>query len=165
MLFMGSIGIIHGDLKPANILIYPTQTRFTAKLTDFGYSALYTNDGDHNCLPKSSGWTGPEWHRRGFKFADAVKMDIYSFGMVCAWILVISHQPDVMRRILVNESSPKDSIYDCLNDLKMNTSAGYDDTANIETLFERTLASSPLKRASVFEQILPLISHQVGQEM
>ena len=38
-------------------------------------------------LPKSKPWFAPEYHHRGFKLYMAQRMDIYSFGMLCLWIL------------------------------------------------------------------------------
>ena len=44
-------------------------------------------DRDSVFLPKSIPWAAPEHHHRSFTFYDAKKCDVYSFGLVCLWIL------------------------------------------------------------------------------
>lgn len=38
-------------------------------------------------LPGSTPWNAPELHHRGFELPQAKKTDIYSFGMLCLWVL------------------------------------------------------------------------------
>ena len=38
-------------------------------------------------MPKSEPWHAPEWHYRGFGLLDAMKMDVFSFGTLCLWLL------------------------------------------------------------------------------
>jgi hypothetical protein len=38
-------------------------------------------------MPKSRIWHAPEWHHRAFRPENAKKMDIFSFGMVCLWMI------------------------------------------------------------------------------
>ena len=56
------------------------------KITDFGYSTLNAGNTLIN-MPKSQPWQAPEWHHRGFGISDAMKMDVFSFGMLCLWLL------------------------------------------------------------------------------
>jgi serine/threonine protein kinase len=80
--------IIHGDIKPQNILVFRDDGgSLLAKVADFGYSCLGTRDNDVVRLPTSWPWVAPEWHQRGFYVQAAKKMDVYSFGMLCFWIL------------------------------------------------------------------------------
>jgi serine/threonine protein kinase len=82
-----SAGIIHGDIKPENVLIFGNKTDgFVAKSSDFGYSTIVAGDDRIN-MPKSHPWYAPEHHHRGFKHDGAKKMDAYSFGMLCLWLL------------------------------------------------------------------------------
>jgi serine/threonine protein kinase len=57
------------------------------KVADFGYSTLATGEAGRVLLPKSRPWNAPEHHFGEFTVAEARKTDIYSFGMLCLWIL------------------------------------------------------------------------------
>ena len=37
-------------------------------------------------MPKSESWTAPEWHPRVFESSSAMKMDIYSLGVLSLWL-------------------------------------------------------------------------------
>ena len=58
-------------------------------MADFGYSFL-PNEGDEDVVFQpalSWPWNAPEYHHRGFSIEQAQKQDIYSFGMLCFWVL------------------------------------------------------------------------------
>ena len=79
--------VIHGDIKPQNILIFPDgDSKYLVKLSDFGYSSFVPHRGRLVFMPKSVPWNAPEHHYRGFRFDDAVKMDVFSFGVFCLWL-------------------------------------------------------------------------------
>ena len=83
-----SIDIIHGDIKPANILIFKDSSRhYVAKVADFGFSTCFRGDHDLISMPKSIPWNAPEYHYRSFEPPAAKRMDIYSFGMLCLWLI------------------------------------------------------------------------------
>src|SRR5437762_2683252 len=91
--------IVHGDIKPQNVLVFKdNEGSLLPKVADFGYSCLGTGDDDIIRLPISWPWVAPEWHQRGFRIHAAKKMDIYSFGMLCFWVLyrdkLLGHSPD-----------------------------------------------------------------------
>ena len=45
-------GVIHGDIKPENILISSkSDGRYMVKVTDFGYSTLFITDNDLITIP------------------------------------------------------------------------------------------------------------------
>lgn len=86
-------GVIHGDVKPENILIFPAGgsfQRLAAKICDFGFSgSRFSEDAPRGNTPA---WTAPEcfptapiaFHRH----RNEPKQDIYSFGLVAAFILL-----------------------------------------------------------------------------
>jgi serine/threonine protein kinase len=85
-------GIIHGDLKPENVLVYKDGLGlFTARLTDFGYSTHLAGHHENIMMPKSWPWNAPEHHHRGFKPQQAKTMDMFSFGVLSLWIMYKSY--------------------------------------------------------------------------
>lgn len=62
---------------------------FIPKLADFGYSTPFIPHPDQVIrMPISKPWTAPEYHDRGFERSEVFRMDVYSFGMICLWILL-----------------------------------------------------------------------------
>jgi serine/threonine protein kinase len=70
------LGLVHGDIKPANILLAPDGT---AKLTDFGISfARLTETGDAMPGSHTPGYVGPEFSGTT---ARSTATDMYAFGV------------------------------------------------------------------------------------
>jgi serine/threonine protein kinase len=68
---------------------------YHAKVTDFGYSTVSRGSSRIN-MPFSRGWTAPEYPRRGgYTFSEAMRMDVFSFGLVCLWLLFFSEKEEV----------------------------------------------------------------------
>ena len=95
--------MIHGDIKPQNVLVYKDATGKTAvKVADFGYSTLATGEAiatgggatGRVFLPKSRPWNAPEHHFGEFTTTGAKNTDVYSFGMLCLWALFGSAQTE-----------------------------------------------------------------------
>jgi serine/threonine protein kinase len=87
--------LVHGDIKPPNILIFDRENRATAKLADFGLSVEELDSrGQGIRLGGTEGWQAPE-------VADGLllplnqlhKADNYSFGLVVWSILLGSVGP------------------------------------------------------------------------
>ncbi|KAI0502867.1 hypothetical protein F5B22DRAFT_652647 [Xylaria bambusicola] len=92
---MHRCGVVHGDVKPENILILPRVNKdneFLAKLTDFGHSVF--EHSDSKSLPAfTPQWCAPELlpERSGPKtmgFCEMKLTDTYSYGLVVLSIMI-----------------------------------------------------------------------------
>lgn len=74
-------GIIHGDVKAANVLIFnKPNNEFQAKLTDFSHSLFNTGEERH-LVGGTPVYAAPEWKTK-LPTQQLMKTDVYSFGMV-----------------------------------------------------------------------------------
>lgn len=82
-------GVVHGDIKPANILVSENnEGNYVAKAADLGYSTIFSNTDMQVYMPGSQGWVAPEWGPNIItNLEGALKMDIYAFGLLCIWLL------------------------------------------------------------------------------
>jgi serine/threonine protein kinase len=82
-------GIIHGDIKPENVLLFKGDNgSYTAKVADFGFSTWGAQDNTGIVLPQSWPWYAPECDEYPeFTSVRAIKTDVFSFGMLCLWFM------------------------------------------------------------------------------
>jgi len=79
--------IVHGDLKPNNVLIFKANNDgFLAKIADLGYSTQVSDNAPLRVSTKQP-WADPQYKGEWIDFDSAKKMDAYSFGMICAWMM------------------------------------------------------------------------------
>jgi len=61
---------------------------YTAILADLGHSISFNKDDDRAHMPRSTPWESPKHSLRiKYRFSDMAGMEVYSFGMVCVWLL------------------------------------------------------------------------------
>lgn len=82
-----STGIIYGDIKPQNMLVFEDDSRIIAKVVDFGCAICYQGDNDWVSMPKLEPWCAPEHEDRKFRPLESKQMDVYSFSLLCTWLL------------------------------------------------------------------------------
>lgn len=88
------MGMVWGDCKPNNVLLFPNEHRvggLGAKLSDFGLCESQPDSGTRFC-GISRPWAAPEADPNGVQAAGGfeclARAEIYSFGMVL-WALVM----------------------------------------------------------------------------
>ncbi len=153
-------GVIHGDIKPKNVLIYSeTDGRYRAKVIDFGYSSLFMRDGDTITMPYSELWTAPEQHHREILPMQARRMDAYSFGMLCLWFFFYNRSEDQDRNFKRDLEDPqKEPLSWAYELLDAETELGDRRRNDIQNVFRLTLAQDPAERTAEFTEILQLLS-------
>lgn len=153
-------GIIHGDIKPENVLIFfDHDSRPLAKVTDFGYSTVFATDRDLVTMPDSGVWTAPERHYRGFYPEKAKKMDIYSFGMLCVWLLCYNTESKPGRTFRKDFEGTSEEDKSFISELLEGSENLEDeDRRKIQKFLFLSLATDPEERLSNFNELLPFLS-------
>jgi serine/threonine protein kinase len=103
-------GIIHGDIKLENVLIFPNKQKsisqnddvgwqadhedWIAKLIDFGYSCFGISGSHKVRLARTRPWQAPEHSiTESVPLRNAKKMDIFSFGMLVHRVFLTDVMP------------------------------------------------------------------------
>ena len=178
------IGVVHGDIKPQNVLVFKDAiTRdITVNVADFGYSTLTVGESGKVSLPMSKPWNAPEHHFGEFTAQEAKKTDVYSFGMLCPWLLfgnrlsdipqttadgtdeLISFDaplPRVGRPTLLEILKDEDRVQDVANQL-VESMPGLNDEYRIRLreIFSLTLPLNPGKRTCDLARVIGLLSQK-----
>lgn len=139
---------------------------YTAKIADLGYSVLLPGDSDHGYMPRSVPWEAPEQHDRGHLFSEMVKMDIYSFGLVCLWVLfneklaendlIFDPLPDKRPHPL--ESKKQDGLKETTERLTYETAQfSAREASGLVSFFRSCLASDQENRASDIRTLIGIL--------
>jgi serine/threonine protein kinase len=172
--------VIHGDIKPQNVLVFKDATgKTTTKMTDFGYSTLTAGEEGRVFLPKSRPWNAPEHHFGEFKALEARKTDVYSFGMLCLWILFGNSLPDIPQttaegetelisfnaplgpRTLLERLKDDDKVETIVNQLMESIQGlNVEHMVRLKILFSLTVTLDPEKRTTDLQRLICLLRQE-----
>ena len=130
-----------------------------AKVTDFGYSTLFSTDNHPIIMPESGIWTAPEWHHREILPRQARKMDAYSFGMLCLWLLFYNKRANGNRNFKKDLEDSQKRVSDYASEL-LRASSDLDsrEKDDMQKVFSSTLTQDPIERTASFNELLKLLS-------
>lgn len=131
-----------------------------AKLADFGHSIIARDKSDMCRLPSSEPWTAPEWHHRHHSFAEARKMDIYSFALVCLWFFMgescaLSDSRAAVRTI--QDYKRKGSLATEACNLVDSLDTSITLKQGLKTLFQKTLSRESRKSIRSIAELIPYL--------
>lgn len=130
-----------------------------AKVTDFGYSTIFSTDDDQIAMPKSGLWTAPEYHHRQFLPKQARKMDVYSFGILCLWVLFYNNRANRDRNFKKDlEDTDKELTNYASELLEATLDLENRERHDLQRVFRSTLARDPAQRAANLNELLELLS-------
>jgi serine/threonine protein kinase len=119
--------IVHGDLKPDNVLIFQTSSspprtiKVKAKLADFGGSVLDVEENGRGRLSMGTfPWQAPEWND-WLTRDELLRTDLYSLGLVIWCVIASGHEPMASEIEVTEFSSFKkrgESLQQAVQDLK-----------------------------------------------
>jgi serine/threonine protein kinase len=131
--------------------------KFIAKVSDFGYSSML-GDQDSVYLPHTRPWYAPEWHRRAFTLSQAVRMDIFSYGLLCLWIL-FQDEPLFPSLHDIEALKLEQGLLGLSDQLIATAMPSHNSTrANIASFFRLSLTHSPERRSDGFSTLVQLLS-------
>lgn len=153
--------MIHNGVFSGRVVSLPKVAGcYVAKVTDFGYSTLFKDENTSVSMPRSGYWTAPEWHEREVLPTQAKKMEAYSFGMLCLWLLCYKSNDSSAGRDF--EKDMKDTstkrLQHALGLLEIVAGPSFQQKKDIRRLLSFTLAEDPTDRTSDFVEILRLLS-------
>ncbi|KAL9042207.1 MAG: hypothetical protein Q9214_003853 [Letrouitia sp. 1 TL-2023] len=163
----------HGDIKPTNILVFKDGVgEIYAKIADFGYAGWSRSNRQDLLIrpPRSRPWDPPEYHHRGFSISETIKLDIYSFGLLCLWFLFYDRSHSVPAAANETVHWPFDN-FDLLDTMKHEDTLGefagslvnsvdslsVNQRNNLEKFFSSALARESKQRILSLEDLTPLL--------
>ncbi|KAI1742629.1 kinase-like domain-containing protein [Xylaria scruposa] len=155
VMLMHGIDIVHGDIKPQNVLIFPdAKMTYVAKVTDFGYSTLDVAQSERITLPRSDPWYAPEVRfDKSYSLLEAKRTDIYSFGLLLLWMISYSgtddrKSPQAVPMIEKIKNAKEEETIIEFAKIVVNSIAELDqvEKKSLIAFFELTLAQDPSQR-------------------
>jgi serine/threonine protein kinase len=163
-------GVVHGDIKPQNILIFPDDgSRFRACVSDFGFSVVESMSRGAARLPTSMNWNAPEHSQKEFTVEEAKLMDVYSCGLVILRVFFGESFDNVVREaaqiddahacgnselesLVIHNMKKEDGIrHIAYGFVNRNNDLQVDIKQNLWKIVDRSLSASPTQRSSMAE--------------
>jgi len=138
-------GLVHGDLTPANILIYE-HDRVT--VTDFGFSQKSAG-ASNAILGGTLGFAAPEQFDRAFGNISP-KTDIYAIGGLIHWYL-FGTPPN-------GGNSAAEILMNTIDRKRSNGETNSPISTNLQTIIRRSLKPHPAEREATVDEIIGLLS-------
>lgn len=151
-----SAGIAHGDVKPANVLLFPhTLPRegamvnsYTAKLSDFG-SVVFDTGLHQPYPPGSEGYKAPEVHDAGsdclVDFKAIERTDVWSFGMFAA-VLMHSYTVNQIPERRYHPETRAQLVFGAIEQFLQASALDPEDVQHTRDLMKYTLQMEPSSR-------------------
>jgi serine/threonine protein kinase len=148
-----NIDIVHGDMKPENVLIFKNNQRYTAKVTDFGLS-IRSTDQDH--LVKVIGsrlWTAPELDLNYLYFSGDVPLPAES----CQIEQFFESEQQQTLSMVVIERLKHGTELNLLAKMLVRNEQSIDDSEVqiLEGFFDKALSCDPEDRLDALEVLFP----------
>ncbi|KAF8853253.1 hypothetical protein BDZ45DRAFT_82220 [Acephala macrosclerotiorum] len=181
MAVMHENNIVHGDVKPQNVLVFgESEETIVAKVADFGFATVAS--GNKIDVAISTPWVAPEVGSRddGHTLEQAKKTDVYSFGMLCLWLIFrerlehmesgirepgkkydVASDIEILERWNVADTSANEVQHSALDLVKHLPSD--DLRLVVERLFRDTLSLQPDRRSD-FTTIARLLQNRASPE-
>lgn len=99
--------VIHGDIKPENVLVFYCATRkYVAKIADFGYSVVDLEGSSPTTrrLGYTAPWEAPD-STKCLSFANRKLTDVYSYGFLLWRAVSYGHYPFDQRNGMISSES------------------------------------------------------------
>ncbi|KAH6687211.1 hypothetical protein F5X68DRAFT_239716 [Plectosphaerella plurivora] len=157
--YLHTIGVVHGDINPRNILVFEdTPGEFTLKVGDFGYATFGKQDEATVCLPYTRGWAHPTSFRSHCYLRIAKKIETYGLGMVIFW-LFFHDIPDYPTVDQIVESQEQGQMLDLARRCITLSTYSSDEKRFIESLLEGTLVHDHEERLG-FNDVFRILETQ-----
>ncbi|RMJ10905.1 hypothetical protein BHE90_004482 [Fusarium euwallaceae] len=153
-----SCGIVHGDIKAENVLIFPDEEhKYRAKLSDFGYSLVINTERSSVMLGGTRPWKAPE-AKTAVNVSDAKYTDIYSLALL-VWCTFANGRN--IFKLLVDPSKQNEEFYAEAERLKETSELAA--KTDLSAWYLKALAASPSNNLSQIMQQLYSLQQRMQQ--
>jgi hypothetical protein len=164
------------------VIVFDKRPGYVAKVNDFGFTTSFRDEWDSKTMPRSPIWGAPEWHDRSFSAAAAKKMDIFSWGLLCLWLLTEDDALEAIRSLQGWTRPPEQFIsFDDHRPLQQNSLEAWkldgndlfvplaaflinqesriskEDKKRFASFFQSTLSIEPKKRSADYDMLMHLL--------